>query len=212
MGGASKIWLQFEERSVLEWTLMRFKNAGVTSGVVVAQAEDHEKIAALLQSMGLKGFEVTTGGTERYLSVQAGLKALNRVDSHDTVLIHDAARCLVSSGLIQAVAEAAHTFGAALPVLEVVDTVKTVSPEGFVEGTVPRQSLRLAQTPQGFRKSLIDEAYRQWPENRVPTDDAEVAEHAGMPVRTVVGERHNLKLTRPEDIPWFEAALKGWNA
>ncbi len=211
MGGTSKIWLTFEGRFVLEWTLARFQEAGVSSGVVVAQVGDHAKIAALVASLGLE-FAVAAGGAERYLSVQEGLKALSRVTPEDIVLIHDAARCLVSSALIGHVAKAAQEFGAALPVLEVVDTVKTLAPEGFVAGTVPRHTLGLAQTPQGFRKSLIEEAYRRWPPDRVPTDDAEVAEQAGIPVRAVAGERHNLKLTRPEDIPWFEALLKGRNA
>lgn len=212
MGGASKIWVTFEGRSVLEWTLKRFKESGVSSGVVVAQVGDHAKIAALLEFLGLDAFVVVAGGAERYLSVQSGLNALSRVTPEDIVLIHDAARCLVSSALIGHVAKAAQEFGAAFPVLEVVDTVKTISPEGFVAGTVPRHTLGLAQTPQGFRKSLIEEAYRRWPPDRVPTDDAEVAEQAGIPVRAVAGERHNLKLTRPEDIPWFEALLKGRNA
>ena len=212
MGGASKIWLSLSGRPVLEWTLTRFKDAGVTSGVVVAQAGDHGRIVTLFESLGLAQFAVTTGGAERYLSVEAGLQALSGVDGRDIILVHDAARCLVSSALIQQVAAAARESGAALPVLEVVDTVKTVSPEGFVTATVPRHTLGLAQTPQGFQKALIDAAYRDWPVGRVPTDDAEVAERAGQLVRTVAGERQNLKLTRPEDIPWFEAALKGWNA
>ncbi|MCY0879298.1 MAG: 2-C-methyl-D-erythritol 4-phosphate cytidylyltransferase [Firmicutes bacterium] len=209
MGGVNKIWLTFEGRSVLEWTLRRFQEAGVTQGVVVAQPNDHHQVRQLLTTLGLTRMGVTPGGAERYLSVIQGLQALTGAGPDDVVLIHDAARFLVPMLLIRRVIAAAEEYGAALPVIDVVDTVKAVGPDGLVKRTVPRHPLGLAQTPQGFKKSLIEAAYRRWDSATVPTDDAEVAEHSGVRVRAVPGDRLNQKLTRPEDIPWFRAVLKG---
>lgn len=210
MGGSSKIWMSFEGRSVLEWSLRRFQEAGVEQGVVVSQPTDRVKVKKLLQAIGLGSqIAVVAGGAERYLSVMAGLKALQDVPADDVVLIHDAARFLVPRLLIRRVVAATEEHGAALPVVEVVDTVKAVGPDGLVKRTVPRRPLGLAQTPQGFKKGLIESAYANWDSGSVPTDDAEVAELAGVRVRAVPGDRINQKLTQPEDIAWFEAVLKG---
>lgn len=208
MGGPSKIWMPFAGRPVLEWTLTRFVAAGVTRGVVVAQEDDHETIRQMTHRLGMT-IAVTAGGAERYLSVVRGLAALSEVQPDSVVLIHDAARFLVPAEVIRRVAEAAAEHGAALPVLDVVDTVKIVDEGEQVRETVPRESLRLAQTPQGFKKHIIDQAYARWTASRVPTDDAEVAEAAGFAVQAVRGDRVNQKLTRPEDVAWLEAMLKG---
>lgn len=209
MGGTNKIWMNFEGRSVLEWTLTRFVEAGVDCGVVVAQAVDHAAVVTLLHKMSLPGMRVAHGGSERYLSVMAGLSELTAAAPDDVVLIHDAARFLVPMLLIRRVIAATEEYGAALPVIEMVDTVKSVGPDGLVKRTVPRRPLGLAQTPQGFRKRLIEEAYAQWESATVPTDDAEVAERAGIKVRAVTGDRLNQKLTQPQDVYWFDAVLKG---
>lgn len=208
MGGLNKIWLPFDGRPVLEWTLRRFMEAGVTQGVVVAQRVDHAKVRSLFKHLGLSDMTVVSGGSERYLSVMAGLGAL-KGEADDVVLIHDAARFLVPMLLIRRVVAAAQEYGAALPVTEVVDTVKAIGPDGLVKRTVPRRPLGLAQTPQAFKKALIESAYGRWDGSTVPTDDAEVAERFGVHVRAVPGDRLNQKLTRPEDVVWFEAVLKG---
>jgi 2-C-methyl-D-erythritol 4-phosphate cytidylyltransferase len=209
MGGINKIWMPFEGHPVLQWTLQRFVEAGVHHGVVVAQPSDHEAVRRLFKTMELDQMTVVAGGAERYLSVMAGLSALTQAGAQDVVLIHDAARFLVPMLLIRRVIAAAEEYGAALPVIDVVDTVKSVGPDGLVKRTVPRHPLGLAQTPQGFRKGLIERAYRSWGNASVPTDDAEVAEHIGVRVRAVPGDRINQKLTQPEDVAWFEVMLKG---
>jgi len=209
MGGTKKIWMNFSGRSVLEWTLFRFLEAGVTQGVIVAQLADHSRIISLCRSLGLSRMTVVEGGRERYLSVMAGLDALCLAQSQDVVLIHDAARFLVTSRVIERVIEAAATTGAALPVIEVVDTIKEVASNGHVLRTIPRQSLGMAQTPQGFHKELLERAYALWEGLEVPTDDAEVAERAGIAVQVVTGDPKNQKLTRPEDVAWFMETLKG---
>ncbi|PSR22033.1 MAG: 2-C-methyl-D-erythritol 4-phosphate cytidylyltransferase [Sulfobacillus acidophilus] len=209
MGGVNKIWMPFEGHPVLQWTLQRFAEAGVYRGVVVAQAADHKAVRQLFKALELDQMTVVTGGAERYLSVMAGLSALTEASAQDVVLIHDAARFLVPMLLIRRVIAAAEEYGAALPVIDVVDTVKSVGPDGLVKRTIPRHPLGLAQTPQGFKKGLIERAYQSWGDSAVPTDDAEVAERIGVKVRAVPGDRINQKLTQPEDVVWFEVMLKG---
>lgn len=208
MGGANKIWMTFEERSVLEWTLRRFMEAGVTDGVVVVQPLDKSRVLPLFKMLGLTGMRVAEGGEERHLSVMAGLAALEDVDADDVVLIHDATRFLVPRRLIRRVIAATEEHGAALPVMAVVDPVKTVGPDGLVKRTVPRRPLGLAQTPQGFKKSVIARGYACWESSLLPADDAEVAERAGVKVRAVPGDRLNQNLAQPEDVAWFAAMLK----
>lgn len=189
--------------------MRRFMEAGVERGVVVAQPIDQAPVKKILTALGLKQMHVVDGGAERYLSVMAGLSALKDAQPDDVVLIHDAARFLVPMLLIRRVIAAAQEHGAALPVIDVVDTVKSVGPDGLVKRTVPRRPLGLAQTPQGFKLGLIQKAYDRWDASGVPTDDAEVAERSGIKVRAVPGDRLNQKLTQPEDVAWFEAVLKG---
>lgn len=209
MGGRNKIWLNFDGRSALEWSLYRFLEAGIDQGVVVAQPVDQPAATKLVTKLGLDQMRVVDGGTERYLSVLAGLAALNGAGPDDVVLIHDAARFLVPMLLIRRVVAAAQEYGAAVPVIDVIDTVKSVGPDGLVKRTVPRRLLGLAQTPQGFKRSIIEGAYARWDSTVPPTDDAEVAERTGVKVRAVPGDRLNQKLTQPEDIAWFETMLKG---
>lgn len=208
MGGSPKIWMTFQGKPVIEWTLRRFQEAGVRQGVVVARQDDLMRVAEVLTHLQLD-YQTTVGGSERYRSVQRGLRALGEVSPTSVVLIHDAARFLTPENLIRRVADRASVDGAALPVLEVPDTVKRVQESGQVECTVPRGRLRLAQTPQGFHYEVIVEAYRRLSGPLVPTDDAEVAERAGFPVWTVAGDPMNVKLTRPEDAIIMAAMAEG---
>lgn len=205
--GTNKIWLEFYGHSVLEWTLRHFQEAGIVRGVVVSRPDDQERIHTLLSGYELDKMRTAIGGSERYLSVVEGLQALSGVESEDIVLVHDAARFLVPKPVIQRVAAAAREVGAAVPVIEVVDTVKEIQGGARIVRTVARDTLRLAQTPQGFLVSVLNHAYQIWT-GGVPTDDAEVVEKAGYPVAVVEGDRFNQKLTRAEDIPWFEENIR----
>src|SRR5262249_56491793 len=125
----------------------------------------------------------------------------------ELVLVHDAARPFASTDLI-ARAIAAAKSGAAVPVLPVVDTVKTVDTTGTITGTIDRASLRVVQTPQAFGFDLLLEAHRRAAAAGRDdfTDDAALAEWAGHQVATFEGEASNVKLTTPEDFARAEAA------
>ena len=148
------------------------------------------------------------GGATRQASVHAGLEAL-AADKPDIVLIHDAARPFVTSAVISRAIDAAGRNGAAIPAIPVTDTIKQVGDAGDVTGTPDRARLRIAQTPQAFRYDVILEAHRRAArEGRSDfTDDAALAEWAGLTVATFEGDAANMKLTTPEDFVREEARL-----
>jgi 2-C-methyl-D-erythritol 4-phosphate cytidylyltransferase/2-C-methyl-D-erythritol 2,4-cyclodiphosphate synthase len=148
------------------------------------------------------------GGATRQASVRAGLEALAD-QAPDIVLIHDAARAFVTDKVISRAIDAALITGAAIPVVPVTDTVKVVDGSGAITATPDRANLRIAQTPQAFRFDVILEAHRRAArEGRDDfTDDAAIAEWAGLTVATFEGDVANMKLTTPEDFAREEARL-----
>jgi 2-C-methyl-D-erythritol 4-phosphate cytidylyltransferase/2-C-methyl-D-erythritol 2,4-cyclodiphosphate synthase len=157
---------------------------------------------------GLQHAPAAKGGATRQASVHAGLEALAPLKP-DVVLIHDAARPFVSAALISRAIKAASTAGAAIPAIPVADTIKLVDASGNIEATPERARLRIAQTPQAFRFDVILEAHRRAArEGRNDfTDDAGLAEWAGLTVATFEGDAANMKLTTPEDFVREEARL-----
>ena len=158
--------------------------------------------------VGLRHQPPANGGPTRQASVHAGLEALTR-QKPDIVLIHDAARPFVSQALISRAIDAAKGTGAAIPAIAVADTIKLVDEGGYVADTPERARLRIAQTPQAFRYDVILKAHRRAArEGRADfTDDAALAEWAGLTVATFEGDVANMKLTTPEDFVREEARL-----
>jgi 2-C-methyl-D-erythritol 4-phosphate cytidylyltransferase / 2-C-methyl-D-erythritol 2,4-cyclodiphosphate synthase len=148
------------------------------------------------------------GGATRQASVHAGLEAL-AAQAPDLVLIHDAARPFVSHRVISRAIEAVARTGAAIPTVAVADTIKLLDASGAVEATPERARLRIAQTPQVFQYDIILDAHRlAVREGRADfTDDAALAEWAGLTVATFEGDAANMKLTTAEDFVREEARL-----
>src|SRR6202171_4630365 len=148
----------------------------------------------------------TNAAATRQASVHAGLEALVS-QKPDVVLIHDAARPFVSAALISRAIDAAGRTGAAVPAIQVTDTIKLIGESGNVEATPARARLRIAQTPQAFRYDVILDAHRRAArEGRSDfTDDAAIAEWAGLTVATFEGDAANMKLTTSEDFVREEA-------
>jgi 2-C-methyl-D-erythritol 4-phosphate cytidylyltransferase/2-C-methyl-D-erythritol 2,4-cyclodiphosphate synthase len=157
---------------------------------------------------GLRHEPPVNGGATRQASVLAGLEAL-LPHQPDVVLIHDAARPFVAAAVISRAIEAAQRSGAAIPVIPVTDTIKQVTDTGAIAATPDRAKLRIAQTPQAFRFDVILEAHRRAARDGLTefTDDAAIAEWAGLTVATFEGDAANMKLTTPEDFVREEARL-----
>ena len=155
---------------------------------------------------GLRLLNPVLGGATRQASVRAGLEALSD-RAPDIVLVHDAARPFCSVELVSRAIVACGETGAAIPALEVTDTIKRVDAGGHVAGTIDRASLRAVQTPQAFAFPALLEAHRRAAkEGREDfTDDAALAEWAGLKVAVFAGESGNVKLTTDEDFAKAEA-------
>jgi 2-C-methyl-D-erythritol 4-phosphate cytidylyltransferase len=156
-----------------------------------------------------KVLKAVPGGETRQRSVYNGLRALKNKTSE--VIVHDAARPLVSEALIKRVLGAASKTGAAISAVPPKDTVKQVE-SGQVVGTLDRRLLWLAQTPQCFRYDILVDAHRRAVDDGFEaTDDASLVEKYGSKVVVAVGSYSNLKITSPEDLPMFEYFLKQEN-
>ena len=139
------------------------------------------------------------GGTERFHSVKCGLEALS--PDVEYVAVHDGVRALASKKLIIRTMLDAEQHDASIPVIEVADSYRRIS--GDDSQIVPRSELRIVQTPQIFKASLLRKAYEQ-PFSTSFTDDASVVEQLGQRISLVEGERSNIKLTTPDDLSWAE--------
>lgn len=184
------------------------KRRDVAQIVLVIAAEDQElfqeKYAGNAAFMDIK---VVVGGEQRADSVLRGLEAV-RADI-DYVAIHDAARPCVANAWIDEVFAAAEKSGAAILAVPCNSTLKRATGRKTIQGTVDRQDLWLAQTPQVFRAGLLRQAYAQHPHPSTATDDAAVVETLGAEIVLVEGSPLNIKVTTQADLKFAELALKG---
>jgi 2-C-methyl-D-erythritol 4-phosphate cytidylyltransferase/2-C-methyl-D-erythritol 2,4-cyclodiphosphate synthase len=188
--------------SILQRSIDAFVASGSISEIrTVIHAEAQGLYTASLSGEPAVLGPPVTGGASRQASVRAGLEAI-LPSSPDIVLIHDAARPFVSGAVIRRVVNALATSAGAIPGLPVADTLKRAHADGTIGATVPREGLWRAQTPQGFRFSAILEAHRRAAEAGRDdfTDDAAIAEWAGLQVALVDGEPQNVKITTAADI------------
>jgi 2-C-methyl-D-erythritol 4-phosphate cytidylyltransferase / 2-C-methyl-D-erythritol 2,4-cyclodiphosphate synthase len=176
--------------------------------VAVVQPVIHRNDAELcaIAASGLRLLAPVFGGKTRQQSVHAGLEAL-AVHRPSIVLVHDAARPFASAKLVSRAIAAAGASGAAIPGLAVTDTVKAIESEGRVAETLDRARLRTIQTPQAFGFEALLAAHRKADAagRNDFTDDAALAEWAGMAVSVFEGEAGNIKLTTAEDFGRAEA-------
>jgi 2-C-methyl-D-erythritol 4-phosphate cytidylyltransferase/2-C-methyl-D-erythritol 2,4-cyclodiphosphate synthase len=155
---------------------------------------------------GLRLLPPVAGGATRQASVLAGLEALS-AQAPDMVLVHDAARPYCSSELVSRAIAVCAATGAAIPALEVTDTIKRIDTDGRVTGTLDRALLRAVQTPQAFAFPALLEAHRRAAKEGRDnfTDDAALAEWAGIKVVVFAGDAGNVKLTTEQDFARVEA-------
>lgn len=204
--GRPKAFLLLGGQPLLLKAALAFEAASsVGAIVVVVPASEIAPAREVLARVG-KLRDVVAGGPRRQDSVLEGLKRVP--DGFDgVVLVHDAARPLVDAALIDAVARAARESGAAIPVLELADTIKKMQ-DGQVRGTLDRAELAAAQTPQGFRFGLLVRGYEAAFRDRVTlTDEAMAVERLGEAVVALPGSPRNRKITTPEDLAWAEGEV-----
>lgn len=195
--GVPKQFLQLGGRTILQRSIEAFVRHDRVTEVVVALPPQ-----ATLEVAGPDGkLRVVAGGARRQDSVANALDAVS--PGAEIVLVHDAARPFVSADVISRTIDAAAAHGAAIAAVAVTDTVKQVTMEGgdlVIAGTIPRESVYLAQTPQGFRRDVLAKAVSLGRGDAVATDEAALAELAGHPVHIVEGDVENVKITTAADL------------
>lgn len=202
-GGVPKQYRRLADRPVLAHSLAVFAQHRAIDAIrVVIHPDDRALYDDATQGLDLP--EPAPGGATRQESVRLGLESLAALGP-SRVLIHDAARPFIDAGTITRVVEALGAAPGAIPAVAVADTLKR-SADGRIAATVPRDGLWRAQTPQGFRYAEILEAHRAFA-GRELTDDAAVAEAAGLAVALVEGGESNFKLTTDDDFRRAEAVL-----
>ena len=147
----------------------------------------------------------TIGGARRQDSVRAALEAVSA--DVEMILVHDAARPLITQQLVDLLIDTAAEHEAAIPVTPAAETLKEIA-HGLVVRTLDRSRTFCAQTPQAFRREILERTFRSLPQDQVWTDEASMLEAAGVPVAVVAGDKRNIKVTYPEDFQYAEYLLR----
>ena len=209
-GPLPKQYLPLAGRPILRHTIEALARHQAVDAVQVLIHPDDQALYDAATEGAEKLLPVRFGGKERQDSVRLGLEAIGAL-MPETVLIHDAVRPFIAMETISAVLEVLGRNAAAIVGVPLADTLKHVE-DGVVTGTVSRAGLWRAQTPQGFRYKEILHAHRHAvrtaPETDF-TDDAMIAEHAGLRVEMVLGTEDNFKITTAADLARAEAMLQG---
>ena len=204
-----KQYLDLCGKPVLAWSLQAFQQFSRVDSVILVTAEEDINFCRtdIIDKYRFdKAKRIVPGGAERYLSVWEGLKAaagLPGIADSSIVFIHDGARPLIDTPLLERALSCAQQYQACCVGMPVKDTIKIVDEEGYAVQTPERRLVWQAQTPQVFSFSLVYEAYRKLIADGIAdvTDDAMVVEkESSVRVKMVEGSYRNLKITTPEDL------------
>lgn len=199
-GDKTKQFMDILGKTVIERSVFAFSDSALIDEIIVVVKED-EKLAALdvLSTIKYtKPIKIVTGGACRAESAKNGFFAVD--SASDFVAIHDAARCLITSEMIDKVVEKAYKTEAATAVCGVTDTIKTVDNEGKITSTIPRETVFRAQTPQVFSKALYAKALASCKALENITDDNMLVESIGVDVYAVDLGQTNIKITTHDDL------------
>ena len=192
--------------SILFRSVKSFNESDFVDSIVVVARDDEIEWAREELKDFSKVCTLVSGGKTRAESAKIGFTSIP--ESCTFVAIHDAARCLVTTENIKAVAEAAFVHGAATAATVVTDTVKHIGDDGFVNTTLPRGDLMLAQTPQIFSRKLYESALLLTDADHCITDDNMMVELTGTKVYPVDTGKQNIKITTVDDIAYAEFVLE----
>ena len=194
-------------KSILRRSVEAFENTECVDRIIVVCREDEIEFAKEELNGISKLYAIEAGGNDRAESARKGFFRIP--NDQGFVLIHDAARCLISEEDISRVAFAAYQFGCATAAAYVTDTVKTVDDRGIISKTLNRCDLRAMQTPQAFSCRLYAEALKMAQQDGLSvTDDNMLLENIGAEIRTVITSRENIKITTVDDVGYAEYILR----
>ncbi len=205
-----KQFLELCGKTIIERTAAVFSGCKSINEIIIVSSESGlEECRRLLAGLEEdKIIKYVLGGKERYESVYNGLNALD--DRSNIVLIHDGVRPFVTEDMIEASIDDALAYGACAAGVKSKDTVKICDENGFVKYTPDRECVYNIQTPQTFKRDIIEKAYERAEKSGIfGTDDASLVENAGVPVKITMGSYDNIKITTPDDLIVGEKILNG---
>lgn len=194
MSGVDKVWADIGGRPAVWHALRRFTPMADRTALVVHPACLHRTTGLCSEFPHLR---IVAGGAERHISVRNGLEALGDAD---VIAVHDAARPFAPGHLLHAGIQRLSEGAGAVPALPLVDAVKQVNMDGWVQGTLERSLLRAVQTPQVFRSGTLRDAHDHWDSTTPAFDDATMLERLGFRVCVFPGDQAALKITSRWDL------------
>ncbi|QSX04904.1 2-C-methyl-D-erythritol 4-phosphate cytidylyltransferase [Sedimentibacter sp. zth1] len=197
-----KQYLMVDDKYIVEKTIEQFeKNNKIDDILLVVNYEDIEFVKTKISCDKPKISKIVVGGSERINSVNNGINAIKEDMINGIVLIHDGVRPFASQGLINNCIENAYEFGACVPTIDIVDTIKKVNDEDIVKKTLDRSKYKAIQTPQAFKYEIISECYKNALLDELSvTDDSSIVEHYGYEVKAIKGLQKNIKITTQFDL------------
>ena len=210
-GGMPKQFRSLCGRPVLWWSMKAFHDEDSSTRIILVLPQEFislwEDFYGTLPEKDRFPYKAVAGGSSRTESVKNGLSLVE--DAESLVAVHDGARPLVTPMVISRGWDTALAYGAGVPVVPVVNSLRLLNDNGISQA-VDRDNYRVVQTPQVFKTALLKEAYEK-AGDRVFSDDATVAENAGNIISLFEGDTDNIKITNPKDLA-IAAVLKGKDA
>ncbi|MCI8862660.1 MAG: 2-C-methyl-D-erythritol 4-phosphate cytidylyltransferase [Lachnospiraceae bacterium] len=217
-GNVSKQYLELAGKPIIYYTLEAFQNSPLIDSIILVTGPEQMAWCKeeLVHKYNLTKVDtITTGGSERYISVWNGLQVIEddmtQADREGIVFIHDGVRPFIDAGILSRTMEAAYLYGACVAAMPVKETIKIADENGFVESTPARNRVWGIQTPQVFDFRLAYGAYQAAMESGRTdmTDDAMIVESfTDVKVKLVEGSYENIKITTPEDLEIAEVFLR----
>jgi 2-C-methyl-D-erythritol 4-phosphate cytidylyltransferase len=200
--GMNKQFILLNGKPLLVHTLEAFQNCKEIDSIILVAGRDELQLCKeqILEAYAFSKVDrLVEGGRERQQSVYNGIKSLDK--ECKVVVIHDGARPIVPTGIIEKCIEAALAYGAVSAGMPAKETIKILDEEGFVECTPERGRVWITQTPQAFQYDLIKKAHESAGDKGIlGTDDAFLVERMGVKVKMIESTYENIKVTTPEDI------------
>jgi len=208
--GMNKQFMLINDKPLLAQTLAAFQSCSAIDSIILVAGREELKTCKE-QILDVYGFDkvdkLVSGGSERQQSVYNGILELE--DDCSIVVIHDGARPILPEGIIEKCIDGAKIYGAVSAGMPAKETIKILNEEGFVQYTPERGKVWVTQTPQAFKRDIIEKAHKMTNIKGISgTDDAFLVECMGIKVKMLEGSYENIKITTPEDIILAEAIMR----
>lgn len=207
--GMNKQFMLLNGKPLLAHTLEAFQSCNAVNSIILVVGKEELQLCKeqILDAYGFdKVDKLIPGGSERQQSVYNGIRSL---EDCGIVVIHDGARPVLPEGIIEKCIEGAKKYGAVSAGMPAKETVKILNEENFVEYTPERRRVWVTQTPQAFKRDIIEKAHEMANIKGISgTDDAYLVENMGIKVKMIKGSYENIKVTTSEDIIIAEAIMK----